>query len=114
MTTVEKRLLSASSDGQPVVVAATASTGTVIHTAVSGSTNLDEIWLWATNTDTVLRTLVLQWGNTSRLRSFPLDPNVETLIAPGWLLRNGLVVNAYSAGTANKIELIGHVHRITP
>lgn len=114
MTTVEKRLLSGSANGQPVVVAATASTGTTIHTAVSGATNLDEIWMWAVNLDTVNRTLNLQWGNTSRIRKFILEPSVETLIVPGWLLQNSLVVTAFTPSAANKVELIGHVHRITP
>ncbi len=113
MSSIEKRLLSGSTNGQPIAVAATASPGTTIHTAVTGTTNLDEIWLWANNIDTVDRTLTLQWGATGRLRSFVLAANVETLVAPGWLLQNGLLVQAY-ATSANKIEIIGHVHRITP
>lgn len=113
MSNVEKMLLTGSTNGKPVLVVATASTGTTIHQAVSGTTNLDEIWLWAVNLDTVNRTLNLQWGDTARIRKFILEPSVETLIAPGWLLQNSLLVTAFTPSAANLIEIIGHVHRIT-
>ena len=52
MVTATKRKLSESTDGKPILSAATATPGTAIHTAVSGTTpgTFDEIWLWVHNT----------------------------------------------------------------
>jgi hypothetical protein len=47
MATFSKQLLSGSTDGRGIKVAATASSGTTIHTASSTSTVTDEIWLYA-------------------------------------------------------------------
>jgi hypothetical protein len=45
MATFSKLVLSGSTDGRMVLVAATATLGTTIHTA--HATDQDEIWLWA-------------------------------------------------------------------
>jgi len=47
MATFSKQILSGSTDGKGIKVAATASSGTTIHTASSTATTLDEIWLYA-------------------------------------------------------------------
>ena len=47
MATFSKQLLSGSTDGRGIKVAATASSGTTIHTASSTATTFDEIWLYA-------------------------------------------------------------------
>jgi len=47
MATFSKQLLSGSTDGRGIKVAATASSGTVIHTATTTTSTLDEIWLYA-------------------------------------------------------------------
>jgi hypothetical protein len=49
MATFSKVLLSGSTNGASVLVAATSTPGTTIHTAVSGTSSLDEIWLYADN-----------------------------------------------------------------
>jgi hypothetical protein len=48
MATFSKQLLSGSTDGRQIKVAATASSGTTIHTASSTTTVFDEVWLYAT------------------------------------------------------------------
>lgn len=65
--TFVKRKLSGSTDGKAIKVAATASTGTTIHTAVSGTTagTFDEIWLWAYNSHTTGVTLTIEFGGTT-------------------------------------------------
>ncbi len=116
MAVFDKRELSASTNGRPIKVVATSSTGTTIHTAVAGTTNLDEIWLYAVNSDTTDRKLTLEWGGTTA----PDDLIEETipaegglfLVAPGLLLQNGLLVTAFAA-TANVILIHGFVNRIT-
>lgn len=47
MATFSKQILSGSTDGRGIKVAATASSGTTIHTASSTATTYDEIWLYA-------------------------------------------------------------------
>lgn len=115
MATYSKQLLSGSTNGKAIKVAQTATTGTTIHTAVSGTSSYDEIWLWAVNSSSSAVKLTLEWGETSAP-----DGNIEQtipaesglfLVAPGLLLQNGLVVTAF-AGTANVILIHGYVNRI--
>lgn len=117
MATFSKKLLSGGTNGKNIKVAATSSPGTTIHTAVSGTTNLDEIWLWAINTSTSAVKLTLQWGGTTAT-----DDDIELTIpgeagpvpiVEGWLLQNGLLVRAY-AGTTNVITINGYVNQIVP
>lgn len=115
MATYSKEFLSGSTQGKQIKVAATSSPGTTIHTAVTGTTDMDEIWLYAVNSDTSARKLTIQWGETTAP-----DGNVEltiapedgyVLIVPGLPLQNGLVVQAFAA-SANVILINGYVNRI--
>ena len=114
--TYSKLPLSGSTNGKSVLVAATATAGTLIHTAVAGTTDLDEIWLYAQNTSTSSVTLDIEWGGTTapndliELTVLP-EAGLVTVI-PGFLLQNGLVVRAF-AGSANVITIHGFVNRIT-
>ncbi len=114
--TVTKRALSGSTNGKAILVVATATPGTTIHTAVTGTADMDEIWLWAVCTDTSSRKLTIEWGEATAP-----DGNIEqtitteaglVLIAPGLLLQNSLVVKAF-AGTASVVTIHGFVNRIT-
>lgn len=116
MATYSKVLLSGSTNGKQIKVAATATAGTTIHTATSGSTNLDEIWLYAVNSSSGGVKLTIEWGQADAP-----DGNIEVtvpaedgymLVAPGLLLQNSLVVKAFAA-TANVILINGYVNRIT-
>jgi hypothetical protein len=116
MATYSKQLLSGSTNGKGIKVAATATAGTLIHTAVTGTSSLDEIWLYAHNTTSTAVKLTLEWGGVAAP-----DDHVEInigaegtgmiLIAPGILLQNGLIVRAFAA-TANVINIFGYVNRI--
>ncbi len=89
-----------------------------VHTAVSGTTNWDDVWIWAANTDTVSRTISLYFGAHSSIGdqvvgSYDLPPGgAPVLICPGLFLQNSGVVEAY-ASIANKINLTGYVNRCT-
>jgi hypothetical protein len=116
VATYGKQLLSGGTNGKNIKVVATASAGTTIHTAVSGTSNLDEVWLYAMNTDSADRKLTLEYGGTTSP-----DDLVEvtiateagwTLVCPGLLLQNGLVVKAFAAA-ANVVVINGFVNRIT-
>jgi hypothetical protein len=52
MATFSKIVLSGSTDGRMIKVAATATAGTTIHTGSATATTFDEIWLYAVNSDT--------------------------------------------------------------
>ena len=59
MASFSKILLSGGTTGKNIKVVATASAGTTIHTAVSGTSNMDEVWLYACNTDASDRKLTI-------------------------------------------------------
>jgi hypothetical protein len=63
MATYSKTTLSGSTNGRQIKVVATASAGTLIHTA--HATALDEIWLYAVNDTATDRLLTIQWGGTT-------------------------------------------------
>jgi hypothetical protein len=116
VATYSKQLLSGSTNGKAIKVAATATAGTTIHTAVSGTSSIDEVWLYAHNTSSSAVKLTLEWGEATAP-----DGNIEinigaegtglVLVAPGIPLQNSLVVKAFAA-TANVINIFGYVNRI--
>lgn len=116
MATFSKVLLSGSTQGKAIKVVQTATAGDTIHTAVAGTSSLDEIWLWAMNSSAAAVKLTLEWGEAAAP-----DGNIEVtvpaeaglmLVAPGLLLQNSLVVKAFAA-SANVILIHGYVNRIT-
>ena len=116
MATFTKVLLSGSTNGKGILVAATATAGTVVHTAVAGTSSLDEIWLYAHNSSASSVKLTLEYGGTTAPNDhieITIGPEGTGLIlvAPGILLQNGLVVRAFAA-TANVLNIFGYVNRI--
>lgn len=120
MATFTKVLLSGSAQGQPVLVAATASTGTTIHATGSSASVIDEIWLYATNTSNAPVTLTLQFGGTSSTVNpipvvIPADIGM-VLVVPGLVLTGtgsaASTVYAY-ASTTDVITLSGYVNRVS-
>jgi hypothetical protein len=116
MATYEKRILSGSTNGKAIKVAAVATAGTLIHTAVAGTSDIDEVWIYAQNTSASSVTLDIEWGGVTapddliELTVLP-EAGLVTVI-PGLLLNNGLVIRAF-AGTTNVINIQGFVNRIT-
>ena len=119
MATFTKVLLSGSTQGQPITVVQTASTGTTIHTTGTSSSILDEVWLYAVNSSASSVKLTIEWGEASAP-----DGNIEVTVLPeaglvtvipGLLIKGNataLVVKAF-AGTANVIMIHGFVNQIT-
>lgn len=112
----KKRKLSASADGRGIKVAATASSGTLIHQALPNvaANEWDAIWLQAVNTSTTTVKLTIEWGGTTAPDdhievSLPGEAGLKEMI-PGLILQNGREVRAF-ADTANVIVLHGYVHR---
>lgn len=119
MAAFSKLVLSGSTDGRAIKVAATGTPGTTIHTGSATAATLDEIWLYATNTDTTARKLTIEWGGTSSPDdlielTIPAESGL-TLVAPGLLIKGNatpLVVTAFAA-TANVVTIHGYVNRIS-
>lgn len=117
MTTFSRLTLSGSTNGKPIPVAATATPGTLIHTAVSGAASFDEIYLWVSNVTGSAATLTLEWGGVTDpgdhlAKSISIPANSGPIpVAFGQVLQNGLVVRAFS-GTANALNISGFVNRI--
>lgn len=117
MAQLGKRKLSGSTDGRNIVVVATASAGTTIHTALTTVTTagmFDEIWLWAYNSDTVSRLLTIQFGGTTAVNddikvTIPSQAGLQ-LVVPGLILQNTTVVRAYAAA-ASVVTISGYVNQ---
>jgi hypothetical protein len=119
MATFSKELLSASTDGRAIKVAATATAGTLIHTGSTTATTIDEIWLYAVNSDSTDRKLTLEWGGVTvpdDLIEITIGAEAGlVLLAPGLLIKGNstaLLVRAFAA-TANVIDIHGYINRIT-
>lgn len=119
MATFSKIALSGSTNGRLIKVAQTATAGTTIHTGSSSTSVIDEVWLYAVNSDTTDRKLTIEFGGTSS----PDDLIEQTITAESGLLlvvaglvivgnATPLVVRAFAA-TANVVMVGGYVNRIT-
>lgn len=112
MATYSKLALSGSTSGKQIIVAATGTPGTTIHT--SHATSLDEIWLYAVNSSTSSVKLTIEFGGTATADLIELTITGEsglTLVVPGLILTGSNVVRAF-AGSANVINIGGYVNRI--
>lgn len=119
MATFSKVHLSGSTGGRLIKVAATATAGTTIHATGTSSATIDEVWLYAVNSDTTDRKLTIEFGDTSApddLIEFTVKAeNGLYLIIPGLLLSGtgaaARTIRAFAA-TANVICIGGYVNRI--
>ena len=109
-----KLLLSQSTSGRQIKIAATATPGTLIHTA--HATDLDELWLWGVNSDLAAKKLTIEWGGVTvpddtMEVSIPHEDGWQ-LIVPGLIVTTSVLVRAFAA-TTNLILVAGYVNRIT-
>ena len=117
MATYSRMLLSGSTNGKPIKISATATAGTTVHTALTGTAGFDEIYIWLTNTDTVARTVTIEYGSVTdpdglicKAVSLPASsPPIPILT--GQVLNNAQVVAIFASAT-NVILATGYVNRI--
>jgi hypothetical protein len=106
-------------DGLGILVTATATAGTAIHTASSTATTVDEIWLYAYNNHNASILLTIEYGGVTA----PKDVIKQTLTAQsglvlvvaGLLIQGNAtpkVIRAFAA-TGSQISIFGYVNRIT-
>jgi hypothetical protein len=119
MATFAKEILSGSTNGRAVKVAATGSPGTTIHTGSTNTSVIDEIWLYAVNSSTSNVKLTVEWGSTSApddIIEVTVPPESGLMVvAPGLIIKgaaSALVVRAF-ASSANVVTVHGFVNRIT-
>jgi hypothetical protein len=116
MATYTKRILSGSTNGRGILVVATATAGTLVHTSVAGTTDMDEIWLYAANETAADIVTTFQFGGTTTLGddltvTIPTKSGLQ-LVVPGLLLNNTTAVRCFAA-TASGVVIQGFVNRIT-
>jgi hypothetical protein len=120
MATFTKILLSGSTGGRPIKVAASGTPGTTIHTTQASSGVIDEVWLYATNTSASAVNLTIELGGTTSpddqiIVGIPSKSGL-TLILPGCVLTgdgsSGRTIRAFG-GSANNINIVGYVNRIS-
>ncbi len=103
--------LSGASGGNPAVsVSATGSPGTLVHTAVSGTDDLDLIELTLFNTDTSANvTATVEVGSTQIAQTVTRG---SSLTLPLVAANNGVVLRAFCS-SATALVITGRVFRIT-
>lgn len=118
MASYSREKLSGSTNGKPVKVAATATAGTTVHTAIAGASGWDEVYVWVTNTSGSAVALTIEFGGTTdpdclvcKQLSIPAN-SAPIPVLTGQMLQNGLTVSAF-ASTANVLLLTGYVNRIS-
>lgn len=117
MTTYSRVLLSGSTNGKPIPVAAVATPGTTIHTAIAGTASFDELYLWASNITGAAATLTIEWGGVTDpgnhiVKAVSIPANSPPIpVVTGQVLNGGVVCGAFS-GTASAINITGYVNRI--
>ena len=115
MATFTKLNLSGSTDGRNIKVVATATAGTLLHTAAA--TDLDEVWLWVTNSSGADVKLTIEFGGVTSPDdlieiTIPAEDGPH-LVIPGFVVTGSVVVAAFAA-SANVLVANGFVNRIAP
>lgn len=110
-------ILSGSTDGLPIVVAATATPGTLIHTAYASVTGFDALFIFASNVTAIAATLTVEWGGVTDpgnliVKGYIIPANSAPVpLALGQRINNTKVVRAFS-GTASAINITGWYNRV--
>ena len=118
MATYSKQYLSGgAANGTGIELAVDSGTYTTVHTSSGTAGDIDEIWLYASNTHTSDIKVTLKFGGTD-------DPDdiIEVtvgaeaglvLLVPGLILKGGSLVLLGAAATASKVSVFGYVNRIS-
>ena len=116
MATFTKQKLSGSTDGKGIKITSnTGGSGDTIHTAVTGTTDYDEVWIYAYNSSASSVNVTIEFGGTTSpdnviTQAVPAQSGLYLLV-PGLPLHNASVVSAY-ASVVNVVTVYGFVNRI--
>jgi hypothetical protein len=111
MLSVNKAKLSGIADGNPgLLITATDSAGAqTVHVAVSGTSDWDEVYLFAANNSADDIDLSLRLGGNTITTTLPGKGGPVCLL-PGQALNNGAAIKAFAA-SASKVVVFGYVNR---
>jgi len=106
-------------DGLGILVVATATAGTAIHTASTTATTIDEVWLYGYNNSSSSILLTIEFGGVTApkdvIKQTLTAQNGLVLVCAGLVLQGNAtakIVRAFAA-TASQISIFGYVNRIT-
>jgi hypothetical protein len=123
MATITKQFLSASTQGKGINVTTTDTNGAgdsglsnanPIHVAVSGTTDIDEVWIYASNTSASDVILTIEFGGDGGVQHnivTTLAASSTELVVPGLILHNGLNIRAFAAAE-DVITIFGFANRL--
>jgi len=110
---ISKQFLSSSTNGRPIKIVATATAGTLLHTA--HATDKDEIFLFLCNTSASDVLVTVEFGGVTSPDDhikMTVPANDCVMIIAGVPLSNSLLMRAF-AGTANVVTAFGYANRIS-
>lgn len=117
---VTKHFFSAGAGGVPVLIAATATPGTVIHTTGVAADVEDEITLQFQNNHTADVTVTIEWAGTGVanqiIRTLAPKAGLELVVPGNGLAGDGAAGRTVAAfaSVANVVAAHGYVNRIAP
>lgn len=114
MATFSKLPLSESVNGKGILVSASATPGTPIHTSASGSA-FDEVWIYSSNSSSADAGLTVEFGGTDAKDLVELNiPSQEGLILviPGLFLSNSSEIKCF-ASTEDVLSIHGYINRVS-
>lgn len=114
MATIKKMILSESSFGRNIVVSGVNSGQlTTIHTAVGGGVDLDEVYLYAYNSQIDDVDLTVYWGEVSQFGEMKVSIPYQAgryMFVDGKILQSGLPIKAFCS-SGYGINIDGYVNR---
>jgi len=121
MATYSKQFLSQSANGKSITIAASGINTTNIHTTLSSSSVIDEVWLYATNPTTSDVMFNLLYGGTNFTTDVLFEGVIEAyagnvLICPGLIAKgNGTTGLSIYGNTSvvSGVNVFGYVNRIS-
>lgn len=118
MSDISKQKFTNSTVGRPILVGATATPGTAIHTVTTNSSQFEEIWLYAVNNSNSTNvSMTVEFGSNSAAdqinATIPYKSGLY-LIVPGIPLQGDATPPTVKvfAGTTNTISVSGWVNRL--
>lgn len=118
MASYSRQLLSGSTSGRVIPVAATGTPGTTIHVAIAGAAGFDEVYVWVSNISNQARLLTIEWGGVTDpgdhlVKQVSIPANSPPIpIITGQVLQGGLTVRAM-CDQANVLNISGYANRIS-
>ena len=116
MATYTKYPLSASVNGQQIIVVSGSVSPSPIHTPPAGTSSLDEVWIYGYNDATQSVVANILWGSTTEPNSvtrFTIPSRSgRMLLIDGKVIQNSLAVSAYTSISASLL-LEGFINRLT-